>query len=127
MLRGTQDPDDRAQIQIALDEIEIEYKARHLDAARDAYRKLAGRDIRRVEDLIRRPFRMLEKLPSPEPDAIPASLARGSKWKLDRKTGRIVSTYLGRRYEVHYAKSDRDRLEAWKQARTEKSETGGRR
>jgi tetratricopeptide (TPR) repeat protein len=127
MLRNTQDPDDQAQIQIALDEIEIEYKARHLEAARSAYRKLAGHDLRRVEDLIRPPFRMLEKLPSPEPDAIPASLARGSKWKIDRKTKRIVSSYLGRRYEVHYSKADRARVEAWKQARTGASDGGGRR
>ncbi len=127
MLRNTQDPEDRAQIQIALDEIEIEYKARHLEAARDAWRARAGRDIAKVEDLIRPPFRVLEKLPSPEPDAIPASLARGSKWKIDRKTGRIVSSYLGRRYEVHYSKTDRARLDAWKQARTGTPETGGRR
>jgi hypothetical protein len=70
---------------------------------------------------------MLEKLPSPEPDAIPASLARGSKWKIDRKTKRIVSSYLGRRYEVHYSKADRARVEAWKQARTGASDGGGRR
>jgi tetratricopeptide (TPR) repeat protein len=127
MLRNTQDPEDRAQIQIALDEIEIEYKARHLEKARRAYRKLTGHDIRRVDDLIRSPHRMLEKLPSPEPDAIPASLSRGSKWKLDRNTKRIVSTYLGRRYEVHYANADKARLEAWKSARAVQAESGGSR
>ncbi len=127
MLWNTEDPDDRAQIQIALDEIEIEYKARHLDKVRGAYRKLTGHDIRRVEDLIRSPHRMLEKLPSPEPDALPPSLARGSKWKIDRETKRIVSTYLGRRYEVNYSSSDRARLEAWQSARVAGAESGGNR
>lgn len=126
MLRNTQDPDDQAQIQIALDEIEIEYKARHLEEARRAYRRRTGDDIASIEDLIRPPHRMLEKLPSPEPDAIPPSLSRGSIWKIDRKTNRIVSSYLGRRYEVHYTKVDRDRLEAWKQARRGTEESGGR-
>jgi tetratricopeptide (TPR) repeat protein len=125
MLRNTRDPDDQAQIQIALDEIEIEYKARHLEHARDAYRRRTGRDITSVEDLVRSPHRMLEKLPSPEPDAIPASLARGSIWKLDPKTNRIVSSYLGRRYEVHYSRFDRERLDAWKQAGRAREESGG--
>ena len=126
MLRNTQDPDDQAQIQIALDEIEIEYKARHLEEARRAYRERTGADIASVEDLIRPPHRMLEKLPSPEPDAIPPSLSRGSTWKIDRKTERIVSSYLGRRYEVHYTRVDRDRIEAWKQARRGAGGSGGR-
>lgn len=126
MLRNTRDPDDQARLQVALDEIEIEYKARHLEAARRAYQKLAGRDITSVEDLVRAPFRMLEKLPSPEPDGIPASLARGSKWTIHPKTQRVVSTYLGRRYEVNFAQVDRDRLEAWKRAREVDSDSGGR-
>lgn len=125
MLRNTRDPDDRAQIQIALDEIEIEYKARHLETARSAYRKLSGHDITSVEDLVRPPHRMLEKLPNPEPDAIPAALARGSVWKIDPKTDRIVSSYLGRRYEVHYSRFDRERLETWKQARGVEQGPGG--
>jgi len=117
MLRNTADPDDQARIQIALDEIELEYKARHLDRARRAYRKIVGHDIASVRDLIRGPHRMLEKLPSPEPDSIPRSLSRGSKWKIDPKTGRIVTTYLGGRYEVHFSKGDRERVDLWKRAR----------
>ncbi len=125
MLRGSQDPEDQARIQIALDEIEIEYKARHLERARHAYQKLAGRDIHSVDELIRAPHRMLEKLPSPEPDAIPKSLLRGSLWKIDPKSGQIVSSYLGRRYEVHYSPVDRTRIEQWEQARAAKLESGG--
>lgn len=116
ILDDTDDPDQQARIQIALDEIELEQKARHLDRAREAFRKIAGRDIHSVAELIRPPHRMLEKLPSAEPDAIPEAFARGSVWKIDRKTGRIVSTYLGRRYEVHYTGGDRARLERWQSA-----------
>ncbi|MBY0398889.1 tetratricopeptide repeat protein [Myxococcota bacterium] len=119
MLRGTVDPENRARLQVALDEIELEYKARLLDRARAAYRMASGRDIRSVEDLIRPPHRMLVKLPSAEPDAIPAAHARGSTWIVDPASDRIVSTYLGRRYEVHLSPSDRDRLESWRQARSD--------
>lgn len=117
MLHNTVDPEDRARLQIALDEIELEYKARLLDRARAAYRVAAGRDIRSVEELIRPPHRMLEKLPSPEPDAIPAAHARGSRWKIDPRTRRIVTSYLGRRYEVHVSPSDRARLARWRESK----------
>ena len=127
LLRNTEAPDDQARSQIALDEIEIEYKARHLEAARIAYLKLTGRDIGSVEDLIHSPHRMLEKLPSPEPDSIPVSLARGSRWEIDRKTQRILSSYLGRRYEVNFSQVDRDRLEQWKRARADGTQSGGHR
>ena len=106
LLETTTDEAQIAKLESALDEIEIEYKARHLDRAREAYRALTGRDIRGVRQLVRGPHRVLERLPSPEPDAIPPSLSRGSRWKIDRKTGRIVSSYLGHRYEVHYSAAD---------------------
>ena len=54
----------------------------------------------RDRDLIRGPHRVLQKLPSPEPDSMPESLRRGSVWEIDDE-GRIVSSYLGSRYEVH--------------------------
>jgi tetratricopeptide (TPR) repeat protein len=111
LLRGSADGEGRAKIQAALDEIEIEHKARHLDRAREAYRALAGRDIESVEDLMRGSHRVLERLPSPEPDSIPPSVARGSVWKLDAKSKRIVSSYLGSRYEVHFSSFDRRRKE----------------
>ena len=80
---------------------EIERKARFLDHARAAYRELAGKDIERVEDLVTGPFRVIENLPDPEPDAIPDPLRRGSFWEIEGD--RIVSSYLGARYEVHYS------------------------
>jgi len=113
LLKNTTDEDDKVRLTIALDEIEMEYKARHLDRARAAYRDLVGHDIRSVDDLVRGPHRILEKLPNPEPDGIPPSLARGSVWEIDEKSDRIVSSYLGRRYEVHYGEVDRKRLEEW--------------
>jgi len=103
LLEGTREEDARARLQVALDEIEIEYKARHLDRAREAYRVLAGTDIETVEDLVQGARPVLSRLPSPEPDAIPPSLSRGSVWILDPKTDRIVSSYLGARYEVHFS------------------------
>ena len=111
LLRSSSDADARAKVQVALDEIEIEYKARLLDRARAAYRELAGRDVDSLEDLVQGPHRVLEQLPSPEPDAIPASLSRGSTWLIDGDTDRVVSTYIGARYEVHFSAIDRKRLE----------------
>jgi tetratricopeptide (TPR) repeat protein len=113
LLRTTRDEEAKAKLQVALDEIEIEYKARHLDRARAAYLALSGRDINGVEDLVRDPFRVLEKLPSPEPDSIPRSLSRGSVWQIDPERDRIESSYLGSRYEVHYSGGDRERLKEW--------------
>ncbi len=105
LLETTTDETELARIESALDEIEIEYKARHLDRARVAYERLSGRDIGSVGDLIRAPWRVLETLPNPEPESLPSSLSRGSIWDLDDE-GRIVSTYYGTRYEVHYAGYD---------------------
>ena len=113
LYESAEDEDAKARIQIALDEIEIEYKARHLDRARAAYRELAGRDISSVTDLVQGPHRVLERLPSPEPSSIPAPLARGSVWEIDPDSDRIISSYLGNRYEVHFTPFDRQRLEEW--------------
>ena len=106
LMEQSSDEEEIAKLAAALDEIEIEYKARHLDRAREAYRQLAGRDIQDVGDLVRKPYRVLERLPSPEPDALPPSLRRGSIWKVNKRD-RIVSTYYGSRYEVHFAGHDR--------------------
>jgi len=111
----SKDEDEKTRIKIALDEIEIEYKARHLDRARAAYYELSGRDITSVEDLTRGQFRVLEQLPSAEPSALPKSLSRGSVWEIDFETDRIHSTYLGSRYEIHYSGFDRQRMQDWKQ------------
>lgn len=113
LLRTSPDEDAKTKIRIALDEIEIEHKARLLDRAREAFKSLVGRDIRDVAELVREPHRMLERLPNPEPDALPTSLSRGSVWRIDPGSNRIVSSYLRGRYEVHYTEMDRQRLEEW--------------
>ncbi len=117
LYRSSEDEDAKAKLQVALDEIEIEYKARFLDSARQAFQELTGQDIESVDDLTRGRHRVLEGLPSPEPDAIPASLAGESVWIIDPETDRIVSSYLGRRYEIHYSESDRLRLDEWQKDR----------
>lgn len=101
LLAGAEDEGERAKYETGLDEIEIEQKARFLDRARAAYRALSGRDIERIEDLVSSPFRVIEQLPDPEPEAIPESLRRGSVWRVEED--RIVSSYVGSRYEVHYS------------------------
>ena len=113
LLERTTDTTAAAKLEGALDEIEIEYKARYLDQARAAYQELAGRDIEDVADLITEPHRMMSDLPDPEPKSLPDSLRRGSSWEIDEKTNRIVSSYLGKRYEVHYTGVDQQRLKSW--------------
>ncbi|MAG31809.1 MAG: hypothetical protein CL908_13050 [Deltaproteobacteria bacterium] len=113
LLRTMPDEEASARIRVSLDEIEIEHKARHLDRAREAYRALAGRDIENVGDLTQGEHRVLEMLPSAEPDSIPASLRRGSVWRIDSRTDRIVSSYIGARYEVHFSAHDRVQFEVW--------------
>ncbi len=113
LLDRTTDPAAIAKLEGALDEIEIEYKARYLDRARKAYRALSGKDIEDVNDLVDAPHRMISALPNPEPESLPESLRRGSRWKIDRETNRIVSSYLGGRYEVHYTGTDQERLKSW--------------
>jgi len=124
LLQDTREEDARAQLQVALDEIEIEYKARHLDRARQVYRTLNGTDIGSVEDLVRGSRAVLDRLPSPEPDGIPRSLSRGSVWILDPETDRIVSSYLGSRYEVHFSAADRRARKTENRTEKEKRESG---
>lgn len=113
MVRTAPDESARAGYQAALDEIEVEWRARELDRAREAHIKLFGEDIAFVEQLVRGPQAVLAKLPDPEPSSLPASLARGSKWVINEESGRIESSYFGRRYEVHVDPTNRairDRL-----------------
>jgi hypothetical protein len=92
MLRSTKDPKRRARYEDMLDRIGTERRARVLDQARAVYKKIHGRDIRSVADLLRGPDPILRALPR-EP--------HGGEWIIDKKTGRIVSTYYGMRWELH--------------------------
>jgi tetratricopeptide (TPR) repeat protein len=101
MLRSTESDEERAVYRGALDEIEVEEKAKFLDKARESYKKLFGRDIEWVEDLVSGEHPILSQLPRPEPDDLPAARRKGDRWIIDPKTDRITSTYYGRRYKVN--------------------------
>lgn len=102
LLEGTEDEEQQAKYLAGLDEIEIERKARFLDRAAEAYRTLSGNALTSVDVLVTPPHRVIETLPRPEPEAMPEGLSRGSVWEIG-DDGRIYSTYVGGRYEVHYA------------------------
>ena len=101
LVRNAPDERAKAEYQAALDEVEVEWRARELDRAREAYQKLHGEDIEFVEQLVMGSKAVLAGLPDPEPSSLPAPLRRGSKWEIHPKTGVIVSSYYGRRYEIH--------------------------
>jgi len=101
LIRTTEAQDAIAIYQGALDEIDVEVKARYLDRARDAYLKLYGRDIASIEDLRTGAHPVLAKFPPPEPQDLPPGLMKGDRWFLDSKTDKITSTYYNRRYRVN--------------------------
>ena len=111
LVRTTEDDAAKAEYQAALDEVQVEWRARALDRARQAYRKLHGQDIEFVEQLAMGRKAVLSDLPDPEPSSLPVSLRRGSKWQLQLETGQIVSSYYGRRYAVHIDAPSRQKLE----------------
>jgi hypothetical protein len=125
LLRGTQGEAARESYRSALDEIEVEQRARQLEAARVRFRELEGRDIEAVDELTRGAKPLVGELPSPEPSSLPASLRRGSEWIVDPSNNQIVSTYYGRRYQLHVPASDRERAEGWARER-ELREAAGR-
>ncbi len=104
LLQQTDDPWKQAELGKALDEIETERRARLLDQARAVYRKQAGRDIEKVEDLATGDAAILSELPAE---------LHGWGWVLDPETGRIQSPYYGRRYRLNLQESDRARAQQW--------------
>lgn len=101
LLQTTESEDAIAIYQGALDEIDVEVKARYLDRARETYKSLHGRDISRAEDLVSGSHPVLSKLPAPEPKDLPEALRKGDRWFLDPDTNQITSTYYNRRYRVN--------------------------
>jgi len=118
LARDTEDEELRSNYLAALDEIDVERKARRLDAAREQYREQLGRDIGDVGELIAGPNPVLQALPDPEPASVPNALRRGATWQLDAETDRIVSSYYGRRYEPTVHRLDADRRERWQRERS---------
>ena len=105
LLRQTPDPFAQAEYEKALDEIEVERRARVLDAARQEFRRRNGRDIEQVEDLVRVQPPVLRALP-PEP--------HGWEWKLDPESGEIVSSWVGHRYQVRVDAANRSMLDRFR-------------
>ncbi|MFP6630200.1 MAG: hypothetical protein VCC67_14315, partial [Myxococcota bacterium] len=124
LVQTSEDPAARAGYQAALDEVQIEWRARALDRARESYKARHGEDIESVEQLVTGSQPILERLPSPEPSSLPAPLRDGSRWTLAERTGVIVSSYYGRRYEVHREEGSR---KFRRQNADEKAEKGNQR
>ncbi len=109
--RTAEDEYSRAEYQKALDEIETERAARFLDAARDAYERRLGRDIDGMEDLIAGASPILRGVPPAHPHL------DGFRWQLDSDTAEIVSSFYGKRYQLHVHPTDRLRQERWRKLR----------
>ena len=117
IIASTPDPAAKAQYQGALDEIEVERNARILDRARAVYQERHGRDIADVWDLVVEMPAIVSELPSAVPSSLPESLRSGAQWEIDEKSGRIVSSHYGRRYELNVKPIDRKRNEEWQRKR----------
>jgi hypothetical protein len=113
LARDTEDEVLRANYLAALDEIDVERKARFLDAAREEYQRRHGRDIDDIGELLLGAQPVLRALPDPEPASVPVALRRGASWRIDARSGRILSSYFGRRYELTFHHADAKRLDAW--------------
>jgi hypothetical protein len=124
LIEKTDDEAAKANYAAALDEIEIEYKARLLDRAREIFKARQGRDIASVDELILGANPILRALPSSEPDLLPASLTRNSDWLLHAENNRIVSSYYGHRYRLLVAKDGRDRALRWADQRRIRERAG---
>jgi hypothetical protein len=122
LARGAKNEAYRAGYEAALDEIEIEKKARYLDRARRQFETLHGRDIMHISELVDGPLAVLQELPNPEPDSLPRSLSRGSVWELEFETNTIVSTYYGDRYQLHFAPWERAKAIEWAAQRKQEGE-----
>jgi hypothetical protein len=116
MAETTDDEYKKAEYLKALDEIQIEERARFLDGAREDYWRRNGRDIERVSDLLDGPNPVLERLPRAQLHL------EGFEWMLQPETRQIVSSFYRSRYELHVTATDRARQERWRTRR--EAETG---
>lgn len=114
LARDAEDETLRVNYLVALDEIDVERNARVLDHARARFRERRGRDIEFVDELVLGADAVLEALPDPEPTSLPVALRRGARWELAEESGRIVSSYYGRRYELSFHPADAKQREAWR-------------
>jgi len=118
MVESTDDPYKKAEYLKALDEIQIEERARFLDEARVEYWRRNGRDIEQVSDLLAGPNPVLQRLPRAQLHL------DGFEWMLDPENGQIVSSYYRSRYQLHETEIDRNRKREWRE-REEASDAEG--
>lgn len=123
MARNTQDDEVRAGYLEALDEIEIERRARFLDSARESFRKVEGRDIDSVSDLTQSASPILAGLPDAVPSSVSSGPSQGSTWQIDPETDAIVSSYYGRRYAVNFTPDRAVRVRDWQQKKAHTDES----
>jgi hypothetical protein len=104
LVNTTPDEYAKARYLKSLDEIATERRARFLDEARLEYWRRHGRDLVRVEDLLRPPAPVLRALPPAHPHF------PGFAWTLDPETDQITSTFYGSRYRLFNHTRDAERL-----------------
>lgn len=114
MLNEAEDEEIQVGYLSALSEIEIERRARVLDAARESFREIHGRDIRSVDELVAQPEPILPGLPEADPSGVLPRSGTVSSWLIDAETDRIVSSYYGRRYRVNFSPDRALRVQEWK-------------
>lgn len=108
LVNTTPDEYAKARYLKSLDEIETERRARRLDEARVEFWRRHGRDLAKVEDLIRGPAPVVRQLPPAHPHFT------GFGWMLDTETDQITSTFYGSRYRLFNHGRDSQRLERWR-------------
>jgi hypothetical protein len=109
LVNTTPDEYAKARYLKSLDEIATERRARFLDEARLEYWRRHGRDLVRVEDLLRPPAPVLRALPPAHPHF------PGFAWTLDPETDQITSTFYGSRYRLFSHSRDAKRLQRWRE------------
>jgi len=110
LVNTTPDEYAKARYLKSLDEIETERRARLLDEARLEYWRRHGRDLVRVEDLLRPPQPVLRGLPPAHPHFPDFT------WMLDPETDQITSTFYGSRYRLFNHNRDAKRLQRWRES-----------
>ena len=120
LIVSTEDEYKKAEYGKALDEIEVERRARFLDAARAEFRRRHARDIERVEELWEGERRVLARPPPAHPH-FPDFV-----WELTDE-GEIVSSAYRNRYRIHWHREDLKRRERWQQEQRNRpqAEEGG--
>jgi hypothetical protein len=95
LIAQTEDEQAKQGYLKAFDEIETERRARLLDRARAEFQRRHRRDIREPAELWRGPLRVIASVPAAHPHQA------GARWRIDAKTGEIVSSFYGDRYQIH--------------------------